>query len=207
MLNAKYSRRSDPVLCRLLRPVGTGFLGRQDGMQRISFLPRPELHDAVVPNIFNQPFQNLTAKIGARHLPPAKENRRFDLVSILQKTQNMILLRLVVMVVHINAKLHFLDHDLFLVLLGLALFLLLLIQKFTVVHDAADWRGGGGRNLDQVKVLFAGHFESFEWGQDPDLLALVVNHADFPRTNAVIDADKTFIDTNLRALWQKDGKL
>jgi len=39
------------------------------------------------------------------------------------------------------------------------------------------------------------------------LLALVVNHADFPRTNAVIDADKTFIDTNLRALWQKDGKL
>jgi len=29
------------------------------------------------------------------------------------------------------------------------------------------------------------------------LLTLVVNHADFPRANALIDADKTLVDTGL----------
>jgi hypothetical protein len=32
------------------------------------------------------------------------------------------------------------------------------------------------------------------------LVAFVINHADFARPNAIIGADKTFIDTILRAL-------
>ena len=35
---------------------------------------------------------------------------------------------------------------------------------------------------------------------DAELLPFVVNHADFARPNTIVGADKTFIDTVLRAL-------
>ena len=87
-----------------------------------------------------------------------------------------------------------------LVLLGFALFFFLLVQEFPVVHDAANRRLRGGRNLYQVQIFFAGHFERFEGRHDADLVAFVANHANFARTNALIRADKTFIDTVLRSL-------
>ena len=89
--------------------------------------------------------------------------------------------------------------------LGFALFLLLLVKILPVIHDAADRRLRGGRNLDQIQILAAGQFERFVRGQDSDLPTLVVNHANFARSNAIIGSDKTFIDTVLRALsdWNK----
>jgi hypothetical protein len=85
-------------------------------------------------------------------------------------------------------------------LFGLALFLFLLVQEFPVVHNAADWRGGGGRDLNQIQVLLAGHFERFEGRQNTDLIPFVVNHPDFPGAYAVVGADKPLIDTILRAV-------
>jgi len=58
----------------------------------------------------------------------------------------------------------------------------------------------GGRNLNQVQILFAGHLERLVRGQNSDLIPLVVNHADFAGAYAVIGADKPFIDTILRAV-------
>ena len=110
----------------------------------------------------------------------------------------MVLLGLVIVVVHINAELHFLHHDLGLMLLRLPLLFLLLIQIFSVVHDAAYGGLGGRRNLDQVQILLAGFLERVIWGHDSHLLALVVNHADFAGANAIIGADKAFIDTVLQ---------
>jgi hypothetical protein len=85
-------------------------------------------------------------------------------------------------------------------LLGLALLLLLLVQEFPVVHDAADGRLRGGRDLNQVQILLAGHLERFERRQDADLIPFVVNHPDFAGAYAVVGADKPFIDTILRAV-------
>jgi hypothetical protein len=85
-------------------------------------------------------------------------------------------------------------------LLGLALFLFLLVQEFPVIHDAAHRRLRGGRNLNQIQVLFARHLERFVGGQDADLIPLVVNYADFAGAYAVVRADKPFIDTILRAV-------
>ena len=110
----------------------------------------------------------------------------------------MILFRLVIVVVHIDAELHFFHHDYFLMLLGLAFLLLLLIQKFPVVHYSAYGRSRGRRNLYQIQVFFAGHLERFVGRQNADLLAFVINHADFPRSNALVCSDKAFIDTVLR---------
>jgi hypothetical protein len=112
----------------------------------------------------------------------------------------VILFRVVIVVVHIDAELDLFDHDLLLMLLGLALFLFLLVEKLPVVHDAADGRLRGRRNLNQVQILLAGHFERLEGGQDADLCALVIDHANFACADALVCADKTFIDTILRAL-------
>jgi hypothetical protein len=48
--------------------------------------------------------------------------------------------------------------------------------------------------------LFTGFFDGFVGRHDAKLLPIVINHADFARPNAIVGADKTFIDTILRAL-------
>jgi hypothetical protein len=147
MLDAEYSES-----LRLFRALGRrlyrcGFLRllsrfrfrirRQNQVQRVPFLTGPEFHDSLVANIFNQPFQNLTSQTGARHFASTEKDRGLDFVTFIEKSKNVILFGDVVVVVHINAELHFLDHDSFLVLLGFALFFLLLVQEFPEVHDAA----------------------------------------------------------------------
>ena len=62
----------------------------------------------------------------------------------------MILLRLVIVVVHIDAELDLFYGDRLLVLLGFALFLFLLVKILPVIHDSAYGRLRGGRNLNQV---------------------------------------------------------
>jgi hypothetical protein len=63
----------------------------------------------------------------------------------------------------------------------------------------------GGRNFYQVQVLFSRHLERFEGGQDSDLVALVIDHANFACADAVVGADKAFIDTILRTLPAESG--
>jgi hypothetical protein len=58
----------------------------------------------------------------------------------------------------------------------------------------------GGRNLNQVQILLSGFLDGFVGRHDAKLLPFVVNHADFARPNPIVRADKTFIDTVLRAL-------
>ena len=169
-------------------------------MQRVSFLPRAELNNTFRLYILDQPLQNLATEPGPRHLASAEENRCLNLVALTQKAQNVILLGLVIVVVHIDAELDLFYGDRLLVLLGFALFLFLLVEILPVIHDAAYGRLRGGRNLNQVQTLFAGFPDRFVRRHNPEHIAVIVNHANFAGPNAVVDADKTFVDTVLRAL-------
>ena len=169
-------------------------------MKSISFLAGTELYDAVGFHVFDEALENLAAQASAGHLAPAKENGRLHFVAFIEKTQNVVLFRLVIVVVHIDAELDLFYGDRLLMLLGFALFFFLLVEILPVVHDAAYGRLRGGRNLNQIQILFAGLFDSFVRRHDAKLLPFVVNHADFARPDAIVDADKTFIDTVLRAL-------
>src|ERR1700690_3853711 len=178
-------------------------LRRQDSMQSVTFLAGAELYYALAFYVFYQALENLASQVGAGHFAATEKNRRLDLVAFVEETQHVILFGLVIMVVHIDAELYFLDRDRFLVLLGLAFLFLLLVEKFPVIHDAANGRHSSGRNLNQVQVLLAGHFERFEGRHNTDLFAFVPNHSDFTRSNAIVRADKTFIDTVLRRPEQR----
>jgi hypothetical protein len=85
-------------------------------------------------------------------------------------------------------------------LLGFALFLFLLVEILPVIHDAAYGRLRGGRNLNQIQIFFSGFLDGFVRRHDAQLVAFVVNYADFARPNAIVGADKTLVDTILRAL-------
>jgi hypothetical protein len=58
----------------------------------------------------------------------------------------------------------------------------------------------GGRDLNQIQILLAGHLERIERSQNADLIPFVVNHPDFAGAYAVVGADKPFIDNILRAV-------
>ena len=173
-------------------------------MQRVAFLPGAELDDALFLNVLDQSFKNLASQVRARHFPAAEEDGRLDLVSFVEEPEHVILFGLVIVVVHIDAELHFLDHDLLLMLLGLALFLFLLVQEFPVVHDPADRRLCSGRDLYQVQIFLARHLERFVRRQNSDLIPFVVNHADFAGAYAVVRADKPFIDTILQCSFGRN---
>ena len=67
----------------------------------------------------------------------------------------MLLLELVVVLVDFRPELDFLDLDDLLVLLRFARALLLLALVLAEIHDAADRRNGGRRDLDQVESLLS----------------------------------------------------
>jgi len=181
-----------PLLLRLLR--------RQDRMKSITFLAGAEFYDAVGFYVFDQTFQNLAAQAGSGHFASAEEDGCFYFVAFIQETQHVIFFCLVIVVVHVDAELDLFYGDGLLVLFGFALFLFLLVEILPVVHDAAHGRLRGGRNFDQIQILFAGFLDGFVRRHDAKLLPVVINHADFTRPNAIVGADKTFIDTVLRAL-------
>src|SRR5437879_13316136 len=93
----------------------------------------------------------------------------------------MILLRLVIVVVPIDAELDLFYSDRFLMLLGFALFRFLLVEILPVIHNAAYGRLRGGRNLNQVQTLFAGFLYRFVGRPDPEMIAFVIHPRNLPR--------------------------
>src|SRR3984957_15625442 len=180
-----------------------GFLSRgQDGVQRRAFHAGHELHYACIPHVLNEPVDDGVAQLTVGHLTTLEAERRLYLVAFTQKTNSLILLGLVVMLVNGHGKLHFLDHDDFLLLARRAVALVLFVKELAVILNAAYRRLGGRRNFHQVQPSLAGNLQSFEGRQDSELFTVFVDDADFTRANSVIGADKrlgrTLIDGFLR---------
>ena len=171
---------------------------RQDQVQRVAFLTRPEFHQSSLVNVFDQTFEDLAAQTLPRHFASAKEDGRFDLIAFIEETEHVILFRFVVVIVDVDTKLHFFDRNGLLFFLGFAFALFVLVQEFPVVHDAANRRLRGRGNFHQVEVSFAGHLERLEGSHNADLFPFVTDDANFTRPDALVHADKTFVDTVLR---------
>src|SRR5271169_2233452 len=178
-----------------LETVFSRFLRRQDGVERIALHARPELDDPLVADVLDQPFEDLPSQVGVRHFPAAEEYGGLHLVAVFQEAQHVVLFELIIVLVHVDAELHFLDGDDLLMLLGRAFLFFLFVDVLAEIHDSAHRRLRRRRYLYQVKVLFPGQLERFEGLQDADLLAFVVDHAHFARTNTVICTDKSLVDT------------
>jgi len=138
------------------------------------------------------------------HFAAAEEDSGLYFVALFEEAQYVILFELVIVLVHIDAELHFLDGDDLLVLLCRALLRLFLVQELAVILDAADRRICRGRDLYQVKTTLAGNFEGFKGLHYTKLSTVFVYYTDFAGANSLIGANstaaKTFVDTFLRGI-------
>ena len=167
-------------------------------MQGVAFLPCPKLDDSLVAEIFDQPFQNFASQSLARHFAAAEEDGCLHLVAIFEEANHVIFFGLVVVIVDVDAELHFLDDDPCLFLLGLAVLLFLLVEKLAVIHNAADRRLRRRRNLNQVEPFLFCELERLEGWNDAELLAQIIDYTNFASPDALIGANEAFIDTILR---------
>src|SRR5262245_64098851 len=81
----------------------------------------------------------------------AEKNGSFDFVTLLQKPDDVVLLEIVIMLIGIGPKLHFLYRDVSLVLLCFVKFLIKLVKVFAVIHDSANRWISSRRKIDQVQ--------------------------------------------------------
>ena len=161
-------------------------------MQRGAFHARHKLHRAGVPNVLNEAIDDVVAKVAMGHLAAPEAKRRLHFVTLAEEAHSLVLLSLVVVLVHRDGELDFLNGDDLLLLARRSLALVLLIEKLAVVLNAADGRNGVGRNLNQIEAALACNFQGFKGWHDAELLASIVDDAHFARADSFIDADELF---------------
>ncbi len=88
-----------------------------------------------------------------------------------------------------DTELHLLHLAAFLMLVGFLLVLLLDVFEFAVVDDLAHRRIGLRSHLDKVQATLTGNAQCLMRGQNAELmLAILLDDADFWRTDALVDA-------------------
>jgi hypothetical protein len=191
MLNCLLLRRGRGRLGYRLRFGCFGLLARgKDGVQRGAFHAGHELDDSRVAHIHDEAIDDGVAELTVCHLTAFEAERRLDLVAFAEKADGLVLLGLIVVLVDGDRELHFLDDDDLLLLARRAIALVFLIEKLAVILNAANWRNGGGRNLNQVEAAFTRNLERLKGLHDAELLALIIDHANFARADAIVGANE-----------------
>jgi len=119
-------------------------------------------------------------------LASAEEDGSFDFVTLFQKPDDVVLLEIVIMLIGIGPKLHFLYGDVFLVLLCFVKLLIKLVKVFAVIHDSANRWICSWRNLDQVQTPLFSNLERCLRRHDTELLVFIVNHAYFASSDSLV---------------------
>ena len=119
-------------------------------------------------------------------LASPEKYRCFDLIALFQEPDDVILLEVVVVLIRVGSKLHFLYGDVLLMLFRFVKFLVQLVKVFAVVHDPANRRLCSGRYLNQVQATLLSDLYRLLWRHDSELLVLIVNDSDLSRPDALV---------------------
>src|SRR5262249_32906617 len=99
-----------------------------------------------------------------------------------------------------GAELHLLDHDHLLLLLRLALLLLLLELVLPIVHDLADRRVRGRRDLDEIEGFFSLPVLPLLQPDESDLTAVGADEANLrDSSDQVIDSGFWFCGSTVES--------
>src|SRR6185503_15300148 len=168
-------------------------LGAEDLHHGHPLLTGRDLDERHLGQLGGQAVQDAPADLVVRHLPAPEDHGGLHLVAVEQEALRVALLELEVVLVDLGPELHFLHLDVLLVLARLRLPLGLLVEELSGVHDPADGRHGGGRDLHEVEALLLGDGEGLGRGHDAELGAVVVDDADFLGADAIVDADRPLV--------------
>src|SRR6185436_6165895 len=125
-----------------------------------------------------------------RNLTPAKVNRRFHLVSVVENSHGVVLLKIVVVLVGARSELYLLDGDKSLFGFCLFLFLLLLVLKLAEVDDPADRGLSLWRNFNQVQSLAPSNLDRLLRRHNSELGAVLIDHTHFADAYALVDSNR-----------------
>src|SRR5690554_7722471 len=121
------------------------------------------------------------------HFPAAESQGYLGFVTLAEELDKVAKLDLIVPFFRPWTKLDFLDLNLFLILPGGSLLLLLLEDMLAVVHDSAYRRICIGGDFNQVEPSLLGVGQHFLNGDDTDLFTIVANQANFTRRDVLVD--------------------
>jgi hypothetical protein len=159
-------------------------------MQDRAFHARHELDDPSVSDVLDEAVDLGIPQFAMGHLAAAETQAGLDLVAFGQKTDGLIFLGLVVVLVERDGKLHFLDDDDLLLFARRVFTLFFFLEEATVILDAADRRDCVGRDFHQIEATLTGDLQRLEGRKNPHLLPIFVDHTDFTCTDFFVDADK-----------------
>src|SRR5262249_57799962 len=84
---------------------------RENCVQRVAFHPRTEFNYGALADFVQQAFEDLASQIGMGHFAAAEEDGGLHLVALFEEAEYVVLFELVVVLVHVDAELYFLDGD------------------------------------------------------------------------------------------------
>ncbi len=166
----------------------SALLGRQQRDQNVAFHARHRFNLAEVADFIEQARHLGAAHFLVRHFTPAMENHGAHFMAFPEEANDLVLANLVVVLRGGWPKLYFLELRATAALALLMRLFILLVKKFTIVGDLANWGIGGRRDFHQVESLFASQTNSLVWLHHPKLGAFLINHPDFARPDPLIDA-------------------
>ena len=152
--------------------VGSVFTRRDHHDHLAAFQLRILLDGPVFLEICLDTLEQLQSELLVGHFAAPESQSDLGLVSAGQKPNQIPELDLVVTLLCAGPELNFLDVDLLLLAARRLCLLVLLEHELTVVHDAADWRLGIRRNLDQIQTQFCSAGNGFVDGEYSYLLTV-----------------------------------
>ena len=151
-------------------------------------LLRLELDVAELLHVFGEPLEQPEPELRSRLLAAAEHDRDLDFVARLEEPHDVTLLGLVVVRVDLRPELHLLDDRVHLVAARFTGLLRGLVLELAVVHELADRRPGGRRDLDKIEIGLLGQPERIADGDDADLLTVRTDEPHFGDADPVVDA-------------------
>ena len=159
--------------------------------QNICFHARAEFHLRVIDDVSHQPVHLGAAHILVRHFAATMKDHGFHFVAFAEKTDNLVLPNLIIVLGCGRPKFHFLDVRTFLVLLSFVSFFVCFVEKLAVVHNLADRRHRIRRNFHHVEPGLTGGFHRVGQSHHAQLVSLFVHHANFASAYSLVYFETT----------------
>lgn len=120
-------------------------------------------------------MNNLSPDIEVDHLAPSKSAGQAHPVALFQKISRMSQFCLHIVPIDIGLDFNLFDFDMHLRFSIISLALVLIVSKFSHIHDLAHGGIGVGRYLDQIKALLLSLQKSISLRENSHLLSLCIN--------------------------------
>ncbi len=144
------------------------------------------LNDSNITQLFCELLKHFPPDVRMGHLPSTETQRKLYLVTCQQEAAGLFCFHVHIVGIGAWAQAHLFHLNLFLMLSRFPILFALFVAKLPVVHQAADGRGGVGRNLNKIQILLFGQFEGFVCGKDAELIPLRTNNPHLAGPNTII---------------------